>query len=122
MDTITGAAAPALAVLAQWLAHPALWVCVLTLGLGGEVAKRLVGPTAGKRGWRGVYEVTMPLHPMALGALVGLVPGLPRPAAFGTEMAGGALFYLSGGVLSVLAYDIAKRGVVAAVKRFGGVS
>ena len=122
METITSAAAPALAILAAWITHPALWATVLFLGLGLEVLKRFVGPTAGKRGWRGVYEVTMPLHAMALGALLGLVPGLPRPTSFGVETAGGVLFYLSAGVLSVLAYDVVRRGVVKAVERFGGVS
>lgn len=122
METITGAAAPALAVLAQWLASPALWATVIAIGLAGEGVKKLVGPTAGKRGWRGVFEVTMFAHPMLVGACVGLIPGLPRPASFGTETAGGVLFYLSGGVLAVLAYDLVRRGVMKAVARFGGVA
>ena len=120
METITGAAAPALAVLAAWAAHPALWVTIVTIGLAGEGVKRIVGPTAGKKGWRGVFEVTMFAHPMAVGALVGLIPGLPRPESFGTETAGGVLFYLSGGVLAVLAYDIVKRGILRVLARFGG--
>lgn len=122
MDSITGAAAPALAVLSTWLAHPALWATVIAIGLAGEGVKRLVGPTAGKKGWRGVYEVTMFAHPMLVGAAIGLIPGLPRPASFGTEMAGGVLFYLSGGVLAVIGYDVIKRGVVKALGRFGGAS
>lgn len=120
MDTITGAAAPALAVLAAWISHPALWATVIAIGLAGEGVKRIVGPTAGKKGWRGVFEVTMFAHPMLVGAAVGLIPGLPRPESFGTETAGGVLFYLSGGVLAVIAYDAVKRGLLAAIERFGG--
>ena len=122
MDTITGAAAPALAVLAAWISHPALWATVIAIGMAGEGVKRIVGPTAGKRGWRGVFEVTMFAHPMLVGAAIGLIPGLPRPESFGTETAGGVLFYLSGGVLAVLAYDIVKRGIMRVLAKFGDAS
>lgn len=122
MDTITGAAAPALAVLAAWISHPALWATVIAIGMAGEGVKRIVGPTAGKRGWRGVFEVTMFAHPMLVGAAIGFIPGLPRPPSFGDEVAGGVLFYLSGGVLAVIGYDIVKRGIMRALARFGGAS
>lgn len=114
--------APALSVLSDWAFHPALWATVIAIGLAGEGVKRIVGPTGGKRGWRGVFEVTMFAHPMLVGAAIGLIPGLPRPESFGTETAGGVLFYLSGGVLAVIAYDAVKRGLLAAIKRFGGAS
>lgn len=114
------AIAPALRVLLEWIGAPALWATLLGIGLVLEVFKRLVGPTDGKRGWRGVVAVTMPLYPVALGCLVGLIPGLPVPGSFGHTAAGAVVFYASAGIGASVGYDVVRRGLVNALQRFAG--
>ena len=61
---------------------------MLVIGTLGEVAKRLIlGPKKtwpkdadghiAFTGWRGVYAVTYKLHALLVGALIGLVSGIP---------------------------------------------
>lgn len=102
--------------LTDWLTHPSTWIAVLVIGTCGEVAKRLIlgpkkswpkdadGHTA-FRGWRGVYAVTYKLHALLVGALIGLIPGIPVVESLRTEgWAGAVLQYTGNGALAMIAY------------------
>jgi len=99
-------------VLAFWLAlvlSPAVIVPALAIGTLGEVAKRAVNAKKGDTGWRGVYYVTLPAHPVIVGALLGLVPLLPVAPQLAVEGYDGvARFatYLLAGFVCKVAYDV----------------
>lgn len=95
--------------LGGYFSHPALWVAVLIIGTLGDVVKKLVlpgpMPKDGWPGWRGVYYVTYKAHALAVGALMGLIPGLPVSDAFETEgPAGPVLFYAGAGAIAMIGY------------------
>lgn len=83
--------------------HWSFLVVALAIGLVGEVVKRLVLPKdnpAVLRGWRGVFRVTLPLHPALVGLLVGCIPGMPCPESFCTNLTSVALYYMGAGITS----------------------
>ena len=63
------------------------------------------GPKAGRKGWRGVFYVTMWAHPIVVGALLGIGPWLPAPAFMGDAFLGRMVWYALAGVFSTTAYD-----------------
>jgi len=106
----------------QWtdlLANPIVIVLALVIGTLGEVAKRTINAKAGDKGWRGVYFVTLPAHPVFVGALIGLVPWLPTPDALtkpGHEFAA----RLGTGVLAGMVCKVGYDGIVSTAKRLLG--
>lgn len=110
------------------LANPTIIVLALTLGTLGEIAKRVIKAKAGDRGWRGVYYVTLPAHPVLAGLLIGLAAGcaalagypvLPIPDGLskeGFEFAGALGTGTLAGVVCKVGYD----GIVATAKRLLG--
>lgn len=101
------------------LSNPTIIVLALVIGTLGEVTKRLVKAKAGDKGWRGVYYVTLPAHPMIVGALIGLVPWLPIPEGLvkeGYEFAGRLGTGLLAGAVCKIGYD----GIVATARRMLG--
>jgi len=102
--------------LTDWLTHPSTWIAVLVIGTLGEVAKRLIlGPKKtwpkdddghiAFTGWRGVYAVTYKVHALLVGALIGLVPGIPVIESLRTEgWAGAVLQYTGNGALAMVVY------------------
>jgi H+/Cl- antiporter ClcA len=103
----------------QWtnlLASPIIIVLALVIGTLGEVSKRMIKAKAGDKGWRGVYFVTLPAHPVIVGALIGLVPWLPTPdelAKPGHEFASRLGTGLLAGMVCKVGYD----GIVSTLKR-----
>jgi len=103
------------------LSDPIIVVIALVIGTFGEIAKRAVKAKAGDKGWRGVYYVTLPAHPVLVGGLVGLIPWLPIPEGLtkdGYEFAGRLATGLLGGILCKIGYDI----IVSTAKRMLGQS
>lgn len=86
----------------------------LIIGAMGEAAKKLILGTVkpskeGYKGWRGVYVVTLRLHAVIVGALIGLVGHsfeIPTPDYFGTSLGGVVLAYACAGVIAAFAYDM----------------
>ena len=85
----------------------------LIIGAMGEAAKKLILGTVkpskqGFKGWRGVYVVTLRVHAVIVGALIGLVGHsfeLPVPDYFGASLGGVVLAYACAGVIASFAYD-----------------
>jgi hypothetical protein len=101
------------------LSSPIVVVLALVIGTFGEVSKRLVRAKAGDKGWKGVYYVTLPAHPVVAGILFGLVPWLPIPDGLvkeGHEFAG----RLGTGALAGIACKIGYDGIVSTAKRYMG--
>jgi len=101
------------------ISNPTIVIIAFVIGTGGEVAKRAVNAKAGDAGWKGVYYVTMPAHPILVGALIGLIPWLPIPEALtkeGYEFAGRLGTGVLSGVLCKIGYDV----LVSTAKRLLG--
>lgn len=64
------------------------------------------GPKAGRKGWRGVFYVTMWAHPLVVGALLGLVPSLPAPGFMGSGTVGSVIWYALAGGFSSTCYNV----------------
>lgn len=63
-------------------------------------------PRAGRPGWRGWWYLTLWAHPIAAGALLGLVARtLPIPAGMGAGTAGRAIWFGLAGALAPVIYD-----------------
>ena len=97
--------------LVAYFTHPAFWVAMMAIGTVHETGKQLVlgnkskWPKEGFRGWKGVYRVTMKTHSLILGALLGLIPGLPVTESLATEgVAGSVIFYLGAGCCAMVGY------------------
>lgn len=98
------------------LLNPIIVVAALVIGTIGEVVKRVIKAQAGDHGWRGVYYVTLPAHPVIMGALLGLVPWLPIPDMLtkeGYEFAGRLGTYILAGVVCKVGYD----SIISTVRR-----
>lgn len=105
--------------LIAYFTHPAFWIALLVIGTIHETGKQLVlgkkhkWPKDGFKGWKGVYRVTMKLHSLILGALFGLIPGLPVTSGLATEgISGSVMFYLGAGAAAMVGY----ASVVGTVK------
>src|SRR5262245_39288845 len=98
------------------LLNPIIIVTALAIGTIGETIKRLVGAKAGDHGWKGVFYVTLPAHPVIIGMLFGLVPFLPTVEAFdkeGYELAGRLGTYTLAGVVCKVGYD----SIISTIRR-----
>ncbi|MGD9749362.1 MAG: hypothetical protein AB7W59_00040 [Acidimicrobiia bacterium] len=107
------------------------WITVLIIlpfiiGMLGEMAKKLIlrgkMPEAGWPGWRGVYYVTYRAHALAVGAGFGAgcaALGIPFPALFGGNVAGGALAGAFAGGVAMVAYAGIVKTIQAAVRQVG---
>lgn len=106
----------------QWstlLQSPIIVIMALVIGTLGEVSKRVISAKAGDKGWRGVYYVTLPAHPVILGALIGLIPWLPIPEQLtkeGYEFAGRLGTGILSGVVCKVGYDM----IISTVRRMMG--
>lgn len=66
-------------------------------------------PRAGLKGWRGVWYVTLPLHAVLVGGVLGVAAKtLPVPPGMGEGVAGRVLWYALSGALGVVSYDVLK--------------
>jgi len=67
---------------------------------------------ADKKGrWQWFYwwgRKTLALHPVAAGALIGLIPGMPVSLDGAASMAGHACYYAAAGLVSCWAFDVVK--------------
>lgn len=95
----------------EYLTHPAFWIALLVIGTIHETGSQLAlgskskWPKDGFRGWRGVYRVTRKSHSLVLGALFGLIPGLPVIESLATEgIAGSVMFYMGAGIGAMVGY------------------
>lgn len=101
------------------LQSPIIVIIALVIGTGGEVAKRTVKAKAGDTGWKGVYYVTIPAHPVLVGILIGLIPWLPIPEQLtkeGYEFFGRLGTGILGGVVCKVGYDL----IISTVRRLLG--
>lgn len=85
-----------------------LVVSALLGGIGHGIQTRLVG-SASMGGWRELWHRTAWAHPIAAGALLGLSPQLPMPAAMGEGAVPRMIWYALAGVLSVYIYRRLQR-------------
>lgn len=103
----------------QLLQSPIVILIALVIGTLGEVSKRAISAKAGDKGWKGVYYVTLPAHPVLVGALIGLIPWLPIPDGLvkeGYEVFGRLGTGILGGVVCKIGYDL----IVSTVRRMLG--
>ena len=112
--------------LVAWLGHPSTWIAVLIIGTAGDIAKNLIlgpknrYPKEGFRGWRGVYSVTYRFHAIVVGALMGLIPGLPVVESLQTDGIAGSVFqYAGAGALAMVTYATVVGTTRAIIKNYG---
>lgn len=75
-------------------------------------------------GWRRLYHVTLPAHPVILGVLLGFIPWLPPAEGLtkvGYEMAGRVGTYALAGVVCKISYDTLVSTVKRAIETRAGV-
>lgn len=102
------------------LLSPIIIITALVIGTAGEVTKRLVRAKAGDKGWKGVFHVTLPAHPVIVGLLIGFIPWLPSVDALtkeGFELAGRVGTYALAGVLCKIGYDTLVSTVQRALRQ-----
>lgn len=95
----------------QWIGFAPNIAAIVIIGMIGEVVKRLVLGDKTKRsaedykGFKRFYFVTYKAQAIILGALIGLIPGMPVPEAFqGDGFAGALLNYAGDGAASMVVY------------------
>ena len=86
--------------------HWPFLVVALALGVTGEVMKRLILPNGNKNltGWRWVWNVTLPLHAVGIGFVLGLMPFMPCPHDTCASGFSRGLYYCAAGMLSSYVY------------------
>lgn len=86
--------------------HWPFLVVALALGVIGEVMKKIITPNGSKglKGWRWAWNVTLPLHAVAVGFLLGLMPFMPCPDDVCASGFSRALYYSAAGMLSSYVY------------------
>ncbi len=107
------------------------WIIILgvtpfLIGMGGKVAYNIVlkDHAEGKnklKGWRWVYKITLPLHAMGVGAILGLIGprvGLPVPELFGSEIGGSVLAYMMSGGVAIIGYDSIVKTLKAIIEAY----
>lgn len=108
LQLLTDALGPLLTSFAAIVFHPIVLVTAMILGALGEATKRLVNVKAGDKGWRGVYHVTLPAHPVIVGIMLGFIPWLPPVDALvkdGYVGAGRVATYALAGFVCKIGYD-----------------
>ena len=81
--------------------------------LGKGVTKMVFGsaPKAGRKGWKGVFYVTLWLQPIVAGALIGLCRPLPAPVFIGDKLLGSVIWYALAGGMSPAIYSAFRSAV-----------
>ena len=99
--------------------HWPFLVVALLLGVIGEVLKKIIIPhgSRGLKGWRWVWNVTLPLHAALVGFLLGLLPLLPCPETVCASVGIKGLYYAAAGMLSSYVYAGVKH---VAKEKLGG--
>lgn len=74
--------------------------------LFGQQIKKFAPDAKSSLFWK-IFRMTLPLHPVIAGALLGLLPFMPLPATI-NALGGivGSLYYAGAGFLSVYGHDI----------------
>ena len=86
------------------VSHWPFVAAALVLGIIGEVTKRVVAPKGkSDAGWRWWFRVTMPVHPVLTGGVLGLVPGVPV-SVDASSIAARCLYFAGAGVVSTWVY------------------
>jgi hypothetical protein len=111
------------------LLSPPIIIAALIIGTLGEVTKRFVlGSTkerqkaAAASGWRRIYYVTLPAHPVIAGALIGLIPWLPPAEGLekeGYELAARIGTYSLAGIVCKIGYDTMVSTILRAIQSRG---
>jgi|LNFM01.1.fsa_nt_gb hypothetical protein len=124
------------------LLSPIIIISALVIGTIGEVVKRIIRlldpMSLGSKvrqdvttytGWRRVYYVTLPAHPVLVGVGLGFMPWLPAHDALtkpGFELAGHIGTYALAGVVCKIGYDTLvstiKRVIASKAKSLDGSS
>jgi hypothetical protein len=81
-------------------------LAALSINALGIASVRVVGPS--RLGWRGWFHRTKTLHPVSVGVLIGLAPGIPVTEPFHT-LSGRVLYFAGAGVLSTWVYATARQ-------------
>lgn len=81
-------------------------LAALSINALGVASVRVVGPS--RLGWRGWFHRTKTIHPVSVGVLIGLAPGIPVTDPFHT-LAGRVLYFAGAGVLSTWVYATIKQ-------------
>lgn len=86
--------------------HWPFLVVALILGVIGEVAKKIVTPNGSKglKGWRWVWNVTLPLHAVCIGFALGLLPFMTCPDSVCGSVFERGLYYAASGAFSSYVY------------------
>lgn len=88
------------------LTHWPFLAVTFALGVTGAVMKALfLPPDKIVRGWRSLYQATLPLHAAVVGCLIGLIPSMPIVAEFHPAW----LYYMLAGLVSSYAYDAGRH-------------
>lgn len=109
------------------LLSPPIIIAALIIGTLGEVTKRLVLGANKERqkaatGWRRIYYVTLPAHPVVAGALIGLIPWLPPAESLekeGYELAARVGTYCLAGIVCKIGYDTMVSTILRAIQSRG---
>jgi len=109
------------ASFAGWLGFVPNIAAILIIGTVCEMIKRLVlGSKASRtanhtKGWRRVYLATYRGQALLLGALLGLIPGIPVPPDFRSDgVCGAVLNYAGDGAAAMVMYAV----IVSTVKSY----
>jgi hypothetical protein len=105
------------------LAHWPFITFALVAGLTVQVFKAEVWTkrrAEAKGRWQWLFwwgRKTLALHPFVVGALLGLIPGMPTTVPAAESLAGRAVYYAAAGLASCWAFDVIqglakKRGIV----------
>ncbi len=98
------------------LTSPIILITAVIIGSMGEVGKRAVSADKNSVGWKRVYYVTLPAHPVLIGVSIAFIPWLPPAdvlAKEGFELAGRVGTYGLAGVVCKVGYDT----IIATVRR-----
>jgi hypothetical protein len=97
----------------NWLLFGPNVATIIIIGTIYEIAKRAIlgekseRPKDGYTGFKKFYFLSYKLQAIAIGALIGLIPGLPIPEAFQSDgLAGAILNYAGCGGASMIVYTI----------------
>lgn len=102
--------------MADLLAHWPFLTAALIFAAAGQVAKGAVFTREAIRarmpGWQGHAlwwgRKTLALHPVAVGALVGLIPGIPTSPGVPGTLAASCLYFAGAGIFSTFGFSVLK--------------
>ena len=91
-------------------------LAILGKGIHGMVFPKGVSK-AGHPGWRGVFYMTMWVHPIIVGAIIGIPAWLPAPEMMGDHTAGRIIWFALSGGIAPTCYN----AVMSVVKQRAGI-